>query len=109
MESILNNTVLVTDSTNIVRDYLHPEDLFAMIVTCIHAGKINQALDVNSRSPVSKQEILDYFSSEYGLQYERNHFSTKRQRHRVKKQLLLDLQSGLSGWLYALATAQWIR
>jgi nucleoside-diphosphate-sugar epimerase len=75
MESIRNNTVLVTDSTNIVRDYLHPEDLFAMIVTCIHAGRINQALDVNSTSPVSKQEILEYFQSEYGLKYESRHFS----------------------------------
>ena len=74
MESILNKTVLVTDSTNILRDYLHPEDLFSMIVTCINAGKINQALDVNSRSPVSKLEILDYFSSEYGLQFESKHF-----------------------------------
>jgi nucleoside-diphosphate-sugar epimerase len=75
MESIRNNTLLVTDSTNIVRDYLHPEDLFAMIVTCIHAGRINRALDVNSSRPVSKQEILEYFQSEYGLKYESRHFS----------------------------------
>ena len=69
MEAILSNKVLVTNSTNIVRDYLHPEDLFAMVVKCIHAGKINQAYDVNSSCPVAKQEILDYFASEYGLKY----------------------------------------
>ena len=75
MEAILDKKVLVTDSTDIVRDYLHPEDLFAMIVKCIHAGKMNQAIDVSSSRPVSKQEILDYFTSEYGLKYQRRDFS----------------------------------
>ena len=76
MKAILDNKVLVTDSTNIVRDYLHPEDLFAMILKCVQAGKINQAIDVSSSRPVEKQEILDYFTSEYGLKYESRHFST---------------------------------
>jgi nucleoside-diphosphate-sugar epimerase len=71
IEAILNNKVLVTDSANIVRDYLHPEDLFAMLIKCIDAGKMNQAVDVNSSRPVAKQEILNYFSSEYGLKYEK--------------------------------------
>ena len=75
MEAILKQKVLITDRVNIVRDYLHPEDLFAMIVTCINAGKLNQALDVNSSSPVSKLEILEYFTSEYGLKYESRNFS----------------------------------
>jgi len=75
MEAILNNKVLVTDSTNIVRDYLHPEDLFAMIGKCIQTGRLNQAIDVSSSLPVTKQEILDYFSSEYGLKYETRHCS----------------------------------
>jgi nucleoside-diphosphate-sugar epimerase len=75
MEAILGNKVLVTDSTNIVRDYLHPEDLFAMVGKCIHAGSINQAVDVTSSRPVSKQGILDYFTSEYGLKYKSRNFS----------------------------------
>jgi len=75
MEAILKNKVLVTDNTNIVRDYLHPDDLFAMVNKCIHAGKINQAIDVNSSRPVSKQEILNYFTSAYGLRYESRHCS----------------------------------
>ena len=75
MEAILDNKVLVTDSTDIVRDYLHPEDLFSMIVKCVHAGRINQAIDVSSSRPVAKQEILDYFTSAYGLKYQRRSFS----------------------------------
>jgi nucleoside-diphosphate-sugar epimerase len=75
MQAILNNKLLVTDSSNIVRDYLHPEDLFTAILKCINAGKINQAIDVGSSRPASKQEILDYFTSEYGLKYERRQLS----------------------------------
>lgn len=75
MEAILENKVLVTDSTNIVRDYLHPEDLFRMIGKCIQSGSMNVALDVSSSGPVAKQDILDYFASEYGLRYESRPFS----------------------------------
>lgn len=75
MEAILNDKLLITDSTNIVRDYLHPDDLFEMILKCINAGVINEAIDVKSACPVAKQEILDYFTSEYGLRYEFRKFS----------------------------------
>jgi nucleoside-diphosphate-sugar epimerase len=75
VEAILQNKLLITDTSNIVRDYLHPKDLFSMVLKCIHAGNINQAIDVNSLRPVSKQEILDYFVSEYGLKYESRRFS----------------------------------
>ncbi|HYA42709.1 MAG TPA: NAD-dependent epimerase/dehydratase family protein [Syntrophobacteraceae bacterium] len=77
LRAILEDKVLVTDDANIVRDYLHPEDLFSMIVNCIHAGKINSAMDVNSSRPISKREILNYFTSEYGLKYE-SHKSIKK-------------------------------
>lgn len=66
---ILNNKVLLTDKVNIVRDYVHPQDLFSIIRKCIAAGKINTAFDVSSAKPVEKREILDYFSSVYGLKY----------------------------------------
>lgn len=70
MNSILDGQVLLTDSVNIVRDYLHPEDLFTMVIKCLATDKINAALDVFSTCPVEKKEILDFFSEEYGLKYE---------------------------------------
>ena len=70
MDCILNKKVLITDNVNIVRDYVHPKDLFSIIRKCIDAGNINEAFDVTSSKPVEKIEILDYFSSEYGLRYE---------------------------------------
>lgn len=70
MNSILNKKTLVTDAVNIIRDYVHPADLFSIIKKCMDTGKINAALDVISAKPASKKEILDYLSQEYGLQYE---------------------------------------
>jgi nucleoside-diphosphate-sugar epimerase len=70
LNCILSNKVLVTDAEDMVRDYLHPDDLFSMIKRCMDAGKINTAFDAVSSKPIEKQKILDYFSSVYGLKYE---------------------------------------
>lgn len=70
LDCILNKKVLITDNVNIIRDYIHPEDLFSIINKCMDADKINTAFDVNSTKPIKKKEILDYFSLEYGLKYE---------------------------------------
>ncbi|MBN2183162.1 MAG: NAD(P)-dependent oxidoreductase [Sedimentisphaerales bacterium] len=72
LDCILNQKILITDSANIIRDYIHSKDLFSIILKCIYAGKINTAFDVFSTKPVEKREILDYFASEYGLKYEIN-------------------------------------
>ena len=70
LEAIKNDHVLVTDDTNIVRDYLHPDDLFRMISRCLHPRDQNAAFDVNSLQPVSKLELLDFFASTHRLRYE---------------------------------------
>lgn len=72
IQAIRHKTVLHTDSNDIVRDYLHPEDLYMAIRACIGSGWINRAIDTNSTGPVNKEEILDYFSSVYGLKYEKH-------------------------------------
>lgn len=64
---VLNKRVFVTNSTNIIRDYIHPQDLFSMVIKCIVSGKINAAFDMTSVKPVEKKEIVDYFVAEYGL------------------------------------------
>jgi nucleoside-diphosphate-sugar epimerase len=70
LAAILNDTTLITDNSDMVRDYLHPEDLMAMIETCLKTGRINAAYDVVSVWPASKADILELFSREYGLKYE---------------------------------------
>jgi len=69
VNSIKNNVVFETNSQNIWRDYMHPDDLYGVIEKCILTEKINKAFDMVSRSPVSKFEMLDFFSERYGLDY----------------------------------------
>jgi nucleoside-diphosphate-sugar epimerase len=69
LNCVINKKIFETDEVNIVRDYVHPDDLFSIVRKCIDAGKINIAFDVNSAKPVEKKEILDYFSLEYDLTY----------------------------------------
>lgn len=69
LDCILKKKMFVTDNVNFVRDYIHPQDLYSIVRKCIYAGKINAAFDAVSRKPVTKKEILDYFSSAYGLKY----------------------------------------
>lgn len=69
LNCILNKKIFITNKTNIVRDYVHPKDLFSIIRKCLAAGQINQAFDVTSAKPVAKREILEYFSLKYGLKY----------------------------------------
>lgn len=72
MDCILNEKVLETNEQNIIRDYIHPEDLFSIIKKCMVAGRINDAFDVISAETVEKKEILDFFQREYGLKYNIN-------------------------------------
>jgi nucleoside-diphosphate-sugar epimerase len=70
INALIRKKTLVTDSKNIVRDFIHPQDLFAMILKCMSAGLLNRSFDVSSAKPVSKREVLDHFAAEYGLKYE---------------------------------------
>lgn len=66
---VKNNRVLVTGQENITRDYVHPHDLISLIEKCIAKHRLNDVFDVYTQKPVTKFEILDYFSKEYGLKY----------------------------------------
>lgn len=66
---VLQKKIFYTNSTNFIRDYLHPLDLFHAIRLCLEKEKINSCFDIFSLKPVSKEEILGYFSQAYGLKY----------------------------------------
>ena len=63
------NKELITGPDNIVRDYVHPKDLFELLDKCIERYRLNDVFDVYSLKPVLKFEILEYFQKEYGLEY----------------------------------------
>jgi len=54
---------------NFIRDYIHPKDLFQLIQKIIKVGKVNDAFEVYSKSPVTKQEIVNHFFNEYKLTF----------------------------------------
>jgi nucleoside-diphosphate-sugar epimerase len=60
---------LLTDQSNMVRDYLHHQDLFALVDKCIGRATLNDVFDTYSRKPAEKHELLDFFSKNYGLKY----------------------------------------
>lgn len=71
LRAIMEKRVLITDADNMVRDYLHPDDLFAAVRKCMDLPYANRSLDLRSARPASKDELLSYFATAYGLRYER--------------------------------------
>jgi len=71
MTELLNCTIqkktFHTNKQNIVRDFIHPEDLFSIIVKCLEIPTINQAFDINSLKAVDKWSLVHYFQERYSL------------------------------------------
>lgn len=68
---IRDHSVFVTGPSDLVRDYIHPEDLFRLVKACIACGpRTNCALDAYSREPVSKMDLLEYYRTEWNLEIE---------------------------------------
>lgn len=70
LKAVRQKTVLKTSGSDLIRDYISPDDLFALINCCIVQEKINTALDAFSRKPVSKKEILSAFRERFELKTE---------------------------------------
>lgn len=69
IKSIIGNNVFKTDKNNIIRDFVHPEDLIQLIEICISKIRMNEYFDVYSLKPITKLEILDFFKKEYNLKF----------------------------------------
>ena len=72
IDSVVNKKLLQTWDSHIIRDYIHPKDLFSLIVLILKKAAYNQAIDCYSRCPVEKSEILNYFEMNYNLKYNIN-------------------------------------
>ena len=59
--------VFVTSSADIIRDFVHPDDLFGLVCNVIDQKTINDVFDVYSAKQVRKLEILAYFEENYAL------------------------------------------
>ncbi len=70
LRSLRSGTALRTSPAEMMRDYIHPDDLCALIELCSQQGSLNRAFDAYSADPCCKSEILSLFQREFGLHYE---------------------------------------
>ena len=56
-----------TNSEDIVRDYISPDDLFRLVERVLESPPANAAVDAVSAAPVRKFELLDAMEKEFGL------------------------------------------
>lgn len=72
INAVKNNTVLQISEGDMIRDFVSPEDLFNLILTCLKYAKkklLNMSLDIRSKKPINKKQILNFFVKNYGLKY----------------------------------------
>ena len=69
VDCALKKMTFLTHPKNIVRDYIHPFDLYAFINSLAKSSEQNMAVDIYSKSPVTKFELLAFFKEKYGLDY----------------------------------------
>ncbi|MHB9003663.1 MAG: NAD-dependent epimerase/dehydratase family protein [Coriobacteriia bacterium] len=71
--AILSGTPLRTGEADMIRDYVDPFDLAALVSGLLTADTLcNDVLDVYSASPVSKFAVLEDFAGRYDLAYTLN-------------------------------------
>ncbi|MGD9941552.1 MAG: NAD-dependent epimerase/dehydratase family protein, partial [Clostridia bacterium] len=68
---VIGKTPLRTNSVDIVRDYISPDDLFNLVFCIIeNSSVLNLAIDARSKMPVKKTELIQTISDVYGLEVE---------------------------------------
>lgn len=67
LRAILEDKEYTVDKTPITRDYVGPKDFHQMIEVLLKQDKINMAVDMYSRSPISKDLLLQFMKEKYGL------------------------------------------
>lgn len=67
--ALKNRTVLETRQGDMIRDYIHPQDLWNLILCCTARPVINLAVDAASAAPISKSDLLAFCSQKWELQY----------------------------------------
>ena len=68
MRCVIERQPFQTNAVDIVRDYVAPSDLFALVKLCVASNGINQPIDVFSAGPVRKSELIALFSCDFGLE-----------------------------------------
>jgi nucleoside-diphosphate-sugar epimerase len=76
IRSLKDKKTLITNSDNIVRDFVSASDLLELIKKIIEVGPINDSFDIYSKKPITKFELLQFLHKKYGLIYEVRDFAS---------------------------------
>ncbi len=68
VRSIREHRPLVTGANDIIRDFVHPEDLADLMLRSARGIGINVAVDVFSRAALKKSELLAVATARFGLE-----------------------------------------
>jgi nucleoside-diphosphate-sugar epimerase len=69
LRAISNNSVLHTDASDFWRDYVGAADLAQLLDCIMSVAPCNLAVDLYSREPIRKQQVLDFLSRNFCLRY----------------------------------------
>jgi len=64
---ILDGRPFRTNASEIVRDYIAPNDLFSFVSRILAGGPANAVVDMRSTRPVRKSELLESLAKNFGL------------------------------------------
>jgi nucleoside-diphosphate-sugar epimerase len=67
LRSILEGKEFVVDRVDVTRDYVGPNDFHQMINVLLNQEKINTAIDLYSRLPISKDLLIEHMKERYDL------------------------------------------
>jgi nucleoside-diphosphate-sugar epimerase len=67
LKAVITDKPFITTTNDIVRDFIDPSDLCTIILLCLKTDKLNLGMDVFSKAPLHKQELIDSFIKYYGM------------------------------------------
>ena len=68
--ALAQRVTLTVGPDDVVRDYVDPDDLCAMVCAVLDAEPCNDVFDLYSAAPASKFDIISTFAARYGLTYD---------------------------------------
>ena len=69
IRAIKNNTLFITSSNTMMRDYIHPHDFHQLVELILESNSINTSIDCYSKNPISKINLLEIMEINFGLTY----------------------------------------
>lgn len=67
--ALTSGQTLATSRQDIMRDYICPDDLFALMRCVLAAPPANTAIDCYSLAPVGKMQLLEHLAARFGLRH----------------------------------------